>query len=203
MRFKISQRALQTEEKPSDIVIQNLKNSSIIIQRNGSKVKSMCDSITSLRSKKNIMINNDDIPENIKYTFSNEKFLQYDSGILDEQRIVIFSTETHLNHLKYSNTWFCDGTFSSSPKKFTQIYVIMAKIRNLNIPLVYIFMKRKSKTAYSKIFEFLKCRIDNKYPQNIILDFEMAAYVALSETFPNSTLNGYFSFHTNTFSSHT
>ncbi|KAG0441625.1 hypothetical protein DMUE_0906 [Dictyocoela muelleri] len=132
--------------------------------------------------------------ECLKYTYANELFLYYDSGINDPERVLIFTTETHLLHLKSSQSWNCDGTFWSYPRDYCQIYVILAKVRTINIPLVYFIMKTRSKSAYEKIFNFLKNKINDFNQKFITIDFEMAAYLTLKNTFPKSKIVGCF-FH--------
>ncbi|KAG0440655.1 hypothetical protein DMUE_1575 [Dictyocoela muelleri] len=116
------------------------------------------DKITEYRKKHKINIISGDIPENIKYTFSNEQFLQFDSDINDPNRFIIFTTETHLLYLENTRSWYCDGTFRSAPREFTQLYVIMG-ICNSTQPLVYIFMKDKSKVSYVNAFSYLKSKM--------------------------------------------
>lgn len=64
-----------------------------------------------------------DIPENIKYSFTNEKFLKFDSGFSDEEIFLIFTTDTNLLHLKNSQNWYLNRTFWSYQRFFFQLYV--------------------------------------------------------------------------------
>ncbi|KAG0434831.1 hypothetical protein DMUE_5010 [Dictyocoela muelleri] len=118
------------------------------------------DKITNFRKRMNINIVEGDIPENVKFTYSNEILLQFDSGINDPERYLIFTTKTHLTYLNNANNLYCDGTFRAYPRNFTQIYVIMADIKNIIVPLVYIFMKTKSKNSYKKALNFLKSKME-------------------------------------------
>ncbi|KAG0438869.1 hypothetical protein DMUE_2831 [Dictyocoela muelleri] len=113
-------------------------------------------------------------------------------------RVIIFTTKTHLLHLENSNKWNCDGTFYSCPKNFQQLYVIIARVKSIDVPLVYAFMENKSKSSYYKLFNYIKNNINDKYPEFIIIDFEMAAFLAIRETFNCSKTQGcFFSFITN------
>ncbi|KAG0434805.1 hypothetical protein DMUE_5020 [Dictyocoela muelleri] len=69
----------------------------------------------------------------------------------------------------------------------------MGRIKGQNIPLVYILMKKRSKECYIKAFNFINKKIIKK-PEFIIIDFEMAAYVALKELYLYSEITGCF-FH--------
>ena len=55
-------------------------------------------------------------------------FLIHDSGADARNRIAVFATEDGLRHLAGSDTWFMDGTFSSAPALFEQIFVIRAHL---------------------------------------------------------------------------
>ncbi|KAG0436563.1 hypothetical protein DMUE_4159, partial [Dictyocoela muelleri] len=57
----------------------------------------------------------------------------------------------------------------------------------------YILMKKRTMSAYIKAFNFLSKNI-KKNPKYILIDFEMAAYQAISKTFPDSKVGGCF-FH--------
>lgn len=44
-------------------------------------------------------------------------FLQYDSGVGDESRLLIFATDENLDYLEKSSHWLGDGTFPNSVRK--------------------------------------------------------------------------------------
>ncbi|KAG0427189.1 hypothetical protein DMUE_5921, partial [Dictyocoela muelleri] len=159
LKNNMYKRSIKTNERPMDIVISELKVGSPLIIKELPKIKVLSDKITEFRKRMNQKIVSGDIPQNIKYTYSNELFLHFDSGINDPERFLIFTTETHLGYLNKANFWFCDGTFRSCPRSFSQIYVIMADVKGCLVPLVYVFMKNKSKTSYINVFKLLKSRM--------------------------------------------
>ena len=57
-----------------------------------------------------------------------EPFVIYDNGINATNRMLVFATECGLRHLCRVHTWFMDGTFSSAPKLFKQVYVLRAPL---------------------------------------------------------------------------
>ncbi|KAE9532426.1 hypothetical protein AGLY_010049 [Aphis glycines] len=65
------------------------------------------------------------IPDEMTKTIDGNLFLQYDSGI-NTERILIFSTTRLLYLMTQCDNWFCDGTFSSAPSLFYQLYTIHA-----------------------------------------------------------------------------
>jgi len=51
------------------------------------------------------------------------RFLQYDSGIDDADRILIFASDKNLDLLVRHRQWLADGTFKCSPSVFYQLFV--------------------------------------------------------------------------------
>ena len=56
-----------------------------------------------------------------------QTFLIHDRGRFSNQRIVMYATEEGLRLLARSGTWYMDGTFSTAPDCFRQLYVIRRK----------------------------------------------------------------------------
>ncbi|KAG0441385.1 hypothetical protein DMUE_1087 [Dictyocoela muelleri] len=56
-------------------------------------------------NKFNTDTNDINIPSSYKFTFSNEQFLQFDSGKSDSDRILIFSTDKNISYVKKSYVW--------------------------------------------------------------------------------------------------
>ena len=67
------------------------------------------------------------IPSKFKVTISNESFLLYDSGVGDNNRLLIFSTPKTLSILRDCNSWYADGAFKIAPKHLFQVYTIHAE----------------------------------------------------------------------------
>ena len=64
-----------------------------------------------------------------KYTeYCGELFLQYDSGIEDPDRILIFMTESGKKDLENYGHWAGDGTFKICPVIFYQLYMVHVHI---------------------------------------------------------------------------
>lgn len=150
------------------------------------------------RKKRKVFIDQikeyEDIPECLKVTNNNEKFLFYDSGINNPDRILIYSTYANLNILSDCETWLSDGTFKSVPKEYYQLYVIHAMFFKTRIPLVYIYMKSKHESVYREIFDFLKNTV-KKEPKVLITDFEIGPASAFSSIFKHAHVFGcYFHF---------
>lgn len=63
------------------------------------------------------------IPQKYQLTNGGQPFLLYDSGP-GEDRILLFSTLRNLRLMENCKHWYADGTFSTSPSLFTQIYTV-------------------------------------------------------------------------------
>lgn len=61
------------------------------------------------------------MPASIKNKYVAEIYLQFNSGINDDNRIVIFYTDDDFKHLENSNTILVDGTFKYCSRKFKQL----------------------------------------------------------------------------------
>ena len=62
-----------------------------------------------------------EIPEKYINLPSGERFLAYDSGVGDANRMLIFATDRGLNVLNNADHWFMDGTFKTAPGLFYQL----------------------------------------------------------------------------------
>ncbi|XP_050516064.1 uncharacterized protein LOC126890938 [Diabrotica virgifera virgifera] len=77
-----------------------------------------------------------------------QQFLMYDSmDQLVSGRMLIFSTRNNLHLLAQSHEWFADGTFSTAPAMFQQVYTIHATKSNAVVPLVYALLPNKTRAT--------------------------------------------------------
>jgi hypothetical protein len=115
-------------------------------------VENLRDLFTKRRNKLVIGKKNeyDDINENLKLTIGGNLFLMYDSGFMDENRIVIFSTNLLLEILGGAETWLGDGTFRIAPREFLQVYTLHCMYFGVRIPTAFILMKKKSEDHMKK-----------------------------------------------------
>lgn len=133
------------------------------------------------------------IPEEMTKTTDGNLFLQYDSGI-NTDRILIFSTTNLLKLMAQCNNWFCDGTFSSAPSLFYQVYIIHAVQYSNVLPSAYILLPDKKEITYRRMFQALKTLSIGLSPKTIMVDFEKAAMNAINYEFPETEIKGCF-FH--------
>ena len=80
----------------------------------------------------------------------------YDSIVDSEvDRIIIYTSESNLIMLNNCKDVAADGTFKV-PKNVRQIFMLHGFISNRFLPLVYVFMEKKNKESYKKVFRKLQ-----------------------------------------------
>lgn len=130
-------------------------------------------------------------------TINGHIFLAKDATF-DNERILLFTTKSNVEHLKKSSYWIMDGTFKTVPTLFRQLYTIHALVgtgENAKIlPLVYALMTSKTEECYTRLFENLNdFAAENELdlnPQFILTDFEQAAINASKREYPDSNCIG-------------
>ena len=188
---KLKEKALTSNERPTDIFVyltKNLNEEAIISMPSR---KSFKNRIIQLRNKALIEYQPpaEDIPECPRKNLRNEKFFEYDSGVNVSKRFVIYQPDFQLNSLKKSSIWIIDGTFRTVPKKFTQTISIHGIIFGKCFALAYILMKTKQEDVCDKVFSYIREKIED-HPFYIIIDFEKALLNSLQKTFSNSFVSG-------------
>ena len=116
------------------------------------------------------------IPPMYQVTHSEEQFLFYDSGIGNENRMLIFASTNGINLLRASSSWACDGTFKTCPEIFYQFYSVHATCQTTGqvFPCVYALLINKRQNTYEKLLDML-LEGQGQMPTEVIMDFEMAA----------------------------
>ena len=101
-----------------------------------------------------------DVPENLRVTLKDEPFLLHDDGPQQNNRLICFATQRNLELLMEADIWLADGTFSSCPKLFSQLWVIHGKFEEKTIPLVFFLLNGFSEDHYTHALEVLKEKLD-------------------------------------------
>ena len=65
-----------------------------------------------------------DLPQAYHTTTNGDSFLMHDSGVGDEQRIFIFTSQDALQFLAESEHWYADATFRVCLEIFLQLCTI-------------------------------------------------------------------------------
>ena len=95
-----------------------------------SSVETLRRNIRSVRQERNLPplpINIAAIPAIPQIPENEEQFLLYDSGVGDEERILVFGSPQGLQSLSQSDNWYADGTFNVIPEVFYQLYTVHAQ----------------------------------------------------------------------------
>ncbi|CAF2972812.1 unnamed protein product [Rotaria sp. Silwood2] len=129
-----------------------------------------------------------DIPESYSKTLNKNEFLITDKMITRRQRILLFSTSEQLKMLFAAETIFMDGTFSTCPSMFDQVYTIHAIKYDQSFPCIFGLLPNRQKSTYHFMFRELKAvavQMEMNFsPKLIMSDFEpgLLAVVALEVT---------------------
>ncbi|KAK6054355.1 hypothetical protein COOONC_08140 [Cooperia oncophora] len=87
-----------------------------------------------------------------------------------------------------------DGSHSLQPKtlgRYAQLYCVHGVCnQDLDVPLMFCIMEKKTRRGYKRVFEHLKRSLLGETPRRIVLDFEKAAIHAANKVFPNATVEG-------------
>uniref|UniRef100_A0A2S2NZS4 MULE transposase domain-containing protein n=1 Tax=Schizaphis graminum TaxID=13262 RepID=A0A2S2NZS4_SCHGA len=123
--------------------------------------------------------------------FRGKKFVH----LPDDSTFICLTTEENLQCLTSCTDIFTDGTFEYAPKFFLQLYTIHGYKNGIYVPLVYFFLKNKTKNTYEAIWRFLNnlCLELCSSPlivKKLHLDFEKGAHEAAITIFPHVTLIG-------------
>ena len=133
--------------------------------------------------------NNFEIPESYCFLVTGKKFLAFDSGINDENRILIFVMEDGLEDLVRFPNWAADGTFKVSPSIYYQLYCIHIQERTFSIPRIFALLAGKTKETYVRLFTYLLQLKPQLNPRTLLTDFELGARKAFVEKFPEVTIS--------------
>ena len=98
-----------------------------------------------------------EVDENYKYITDDGVF--QDTGKKDKDRIIFYSSQHNLNVLENAKVVAGDGTFKVKKRYHRQIFTIHGELAGRLVPLAFIYMKRKTKKAYKRLFKIIKSYI--------------------------------------------
>lgn len=108
----------------------------------------------------------------------------------------MFATNENLDRLVQTTDIYADGTFSSAPIMFYQVYTIHGIFDGFVIPLVFCLLPNKRSSTYCKVLNKLKELRPQLNPKSIMMDYEKAQINAFQSVFKDITVRGCF-FHLN------
>ncbi|XP_020298210.1 uncharacterized protein LOC109862555 isoform X2 [Pseudomyrmex gracilis] len=113
---------------------------------------------------------------------------------IKNETALIFSTDILLKELAASTEMYLDGTFSIVPKvpKIAQLFTIHIRYCQTAIATVFILCETRTKFLYDAIWIKIKQLIPDleKNIKFIMLDYERAAGISVSENFPSAAIHG-------------
>ena len=125
-------------------------------------------------------------------TTDGRKFLQIDDGT--SNRILGFSTDELMECLCAGENIFMDGTFSTVPEIFSQLYTLHTFHRGQMIPVAYFLLPDKEKDTYKRMLNLLRSYAASLAfifrPRCFYLDFEIGMLKAIEEVFPQAERRG-------------
>jgi hypothetical protein len=131
------------------------------------------------------------LPQRFQETTTGERFL-LKSG--RHNRYLIFASDDNLRELCNAQVLSMDGTFSSVPRIYQQLFTISAFFDNRLLPLVYVLMSRKTMSAFVRMFQALKRSCQNLgvqlQPDDLMTDFETGLIPAIQQEFPATRHKG-------------
>ena len=121
----------------SDIATQLSLPTRSVINRSLNRQK-----VTEDKKKPPIIDRHFDIPVQF------QEFCLYDTGKLDNERMLIFGTRENLQSLTTNNSlWLCDGTFKITPIQFYQLYTVHIQIGGFYPPCMYALLSNKRENS--------------------------------------------------------
>ena len=125
-------------------------------------------------------------------TLDGQDFVLANDG--QDDKIVLFGTESSLKLLSEANTYYVDWTFRVTPSISYQLFTIHIVKHNQSFPLVYALLPNKQRQTYSHVFLLLKDAALSLgitlNPDTLMSDFELALIQATVLNFPNASQKG-------------
>ena len=129
------------------------------------------------------------LPDDQKTLLNGELFLQYDNEN-DAERILIFGTAAAISFLSNSDDWFMDGTFSTAPPQFAQLYTVHGLANGHHVVGLYGLLPNKLRRTYVQFLRQVQRLTNDASPVTIMIDFEQSCIGAIALVFPRTTVFG-------------
>ena len=128
-----------------------------------------------------------EIPENTLFEFpypynvssTGEQFVHYDNR--RDDRLIIFGTRESFQFLENSENWFMDGTFSTAPPQFVQLYTVHGLSNGKNIVGAYCLLVNKRMETYVELLSRIHLLTNQVVPESIMTDFKQSTRGAIAQ----------------------
>ena len=108
------------------------------------------------------------LPHEYQMTGTGERYLIFDSGVGNINRMFIFTTNDGTDILVNSSQWFGDGTFKLCSQIFSQIYTIHALVNHEVLPCVFALLPSKAEIVYEQFFTTVRNAVKKKQLQFLL-----------------------------------
>ncbi|RMZ97726.1 hypothetical protein BpHYR1_052021 [Brachionus plicatilis] len=173
---KYSKRSKQTIENPRTIIndaLSNLPRSSTHLI---ASKENLTQQISRVRRRQNGLSKSNpknrmemSIPEELRKTNSGSDFVPFDSGENDPDRLIILAINENLI--------------------VVLLFTINVLVNGRNIPVLYAFLADKTEKIYTRLFEFIKSRVNNE-PENLFCDFEKGVLNSIEKCYKRTNISG-------------
>ncbi|KAG0415852.1 hypothetical protein HPB47_006974, partial [Ixodes persulcatus] len=119
-----------------------------------------------------------------------EPFLAHDSGVGDQERILVLGTPKNFERLSTAKAWFMDGTFKVTPSLFYEVYTVHGLYRGAVISLAYALLPNKQEVTYRRLFSVLTSLLSSVAVEAIYCYFEAVVITTCSRIFPQAKIQG-------------
>ena len=197
VRANIKRKATTTQETAQQILGAELTNVTAASAVNLPNLSNLRRNIRHQRQQQDILpapLRREDVPvlpQQYQVTATGERFLLFDSGAGDINRMFIVATDDALGML-----WFGDGTFKICPEIFFQIYTIHHALSNNEVlPCGFGILPSKTEVIYTSFFTTILNpvrRINSNGNDGFLVEFELAAINAIRNVLPGSHVSGCF-----------
>jgi MULE transposase-like protein/FLYWCH-type zinc finger protein len=189
----IKETATQSTSTPAQIIAQSLGGVSAVSQAALPVAQNLKRYVRSVRQVNSgslaVPHSREDIDfpfaSPFRFTLNQDQFLFSDSGP-NKDRILIFTTDRNIEFLKHSEVIFYDGTFSSAPVFFEQLFIWHGYRQGVTFPLIYCLLPRRDAVTYRRMIKTIKDAAPNLNPKCLMGDFELASLNAFSDEFPQA-----------------
>lgn len=194
----IKRRAQTSDNQPQQILGAELANISADAAANLPSTSTLRRNIRRSREDNDMPANPlnrqeiPELPERFRNTLADERFLLFDSGVGDLDRVFIFASDIGIELLQESEHWFADGTFKVCPEVFFQVYTLHAERGGSIFPCVFALLPNKTEVTYRRFYGEIFNRINHQNLQDILIDFEKAAMNAIGHLNNNVEIKGCF-----------
>lgn len=122
------------------------------------------------------------LPEEYTTMRGDGSFLIYDNGSR-HQRLLVFASGDGFELLENADTWFMDGTHSTAPSQFPQLFCIRVPLGETCVSAAYALLPSKHQEVYEECLTALLDACLRKdirpNPKRIVADYEVAIHNAV------------------------